>query len=100
VALAAKDRLPSLSKLSETQQRRRATKSPTQQLFATLVGLEVSPRKTREAMQFWEKIVELRDQKTRDEIWDEAFLLPTSEQLTQPLEFLKSRTVPDDLSGL
>ena len=100
VALAAKDRLPSLSKLSETQQRRRATKSPTQQLFATLVGLEVSPRKTREAMQFWEKIVELRDQKTRDEIWDEAFLLPTSEQLTQPSEFLKSRTVPDDLSGL
>ncbi|MFM8329794.1 MAG: zinc-dependent metalloprotease, partial [Actinomycetales bacterium] len=100
VALAAKERLPSLSKLSETQQRRRATKSPTSQLFATLVGLEVSPRKTREAMQFWEKIVELRDQKTRDEIWDEAFLLPTSEQLTQPLEFLKSRTVPDDLSGL
>jgi putative hydrolase len=100
VALAAKDRLPSLSKLSETQQRRRATKSPTQQLFATLVGLEVSPRKTREAMQFWEKIVELRDQKTRDEIWDESFLLPTSDQLGEPLEFLKGRTVPDDLSGL
>jgi putative hydrolase len=100
VALAAKERLPSFSRLSETQQRRRATKSPTQQLFATLVGLEVSPRKTREAMQFWEKIVELRDQKTRDEIWDEAFLLPTSDQFSDPESFLKSRTVPDDLSGL
>lgn len=100
VALAAKDRLPSLIKLRETQQRRRATKSPTQELFATLVGLEVSPRRTREATAFWEKVVELKDVKTRDEIWDESFLLPRGEQLADADAFLKSRTVPDDLSGL
>lgn len=100
VTQAARDRLPSLIKLRETQQRRRATKSPTQELFASLVGLEVSPRRTREATAFWEKIVELRDVKTRDEIWDEAFLLPRGEQLADAGAFLKSRTVPDDLSGL
>ena len=100
VTQAAKDRLPSLIKLRETQQRRRATKSPTQELFASLVGLEVSPRRTREASAFWEKVVELRDVKTRDEIWDEAFLLPRGEQLSDADAFLKSRTVPDDLSGL
>jgi putative hydrolase len=100
VTQAARDRLPSLIKLRETQQRRRATKSPTQELFASLVGLEVSPRRTREASAFWEKVVELRDVKTRDEIWDEAFLLPRGEQLSDADAFLKSRTVPDDLSGL
>jgi len=100
VALAAKDRLPSLIKLRETQQRRRATKSPTQELFATLVGLEVSPRRTREASAFWEKVVELKDIKSRDEIWEEALLLPRGEQLSDADAFLKSRTVPDDLSGL
>ncbi|MFM7889576.1 MAG: zinc-dependent metalloprotease [Actinomycetota bacterium] len=100
VTLAAKNRLPSLVRLRETQQRRRATKSPTQELFATLVGLEVSPRRTREAIAFWEKIVELRDVKSRDEIWDESFLLPRADQLGDAEAFLKSRTVPDDLSGL
>ena len=100
VTLAAKNRLPSLIQLRETQQRRRATKSPTQELFATLVGLEVSPRRTREAIAFWEKIVELKDVKSRDEIWDESFLLPRADQLGDAESFLKSRTVPDDLSGL
>ncbi len=100
VTLAAKNRLPSLIQLRETQQRRRATKSPTQELFATLVGLEVSPRRTREAIAFWEKIVELKDVKSRDEIWDESFLLPRADQLGNAEGFLKSRTVPDDLSGL
>jgi len=87
-------------KLRETQQRRRATNSPTQQLFATLVGLEVSPRRTREAIAFWEKIAELKDIQARDQIWDESFLLPTSKDLNDPEGFLKAREIPDDLSGL
>ena len=68
VTKAAGERLPSMIKLRETQQRRRATNSPTQQLFATLVGLEVSPRRTREAIAFWEKIAELKDIQARDQI--------------------------------
>lgn len=100
VTKAAGDRLPSIIKLRETQQRRRATNSPTQQLFATLVGLEVSPRRTREAISFWEKIAELKDIQSRDQIWEEAVLLPTAHQLLDPEGFLKSRTIPDDLSGL
>lgn len=97
---AAGNRLPSMIKLRETQQRRRATNSPTQQLFATLVGLEVSPRRTRESIAFWEKIVELTDVQTRDQVWEEAVLLPNAAALQDPEGFLKSRTIPDDLSGL
>ena len=100
VTHAAKDRLPSLVKLRETQQRIRATNSPTQQLFASLVGLEVSPRKMREASSFWSACTALTDVKSRDQIWDEAFLLPTGDQLGDAEAFIKSRTVPDDLSGL
>ena len=100
VVKAAADRLPSLVKLRETQQRIRATNAPTQQLFASLVGLEVSPRKTREASAFWSSLTFISDVRTRDEIWDEAVLLPTGEQLGDADAFLKGRTVPDDLSGL
>ena len=45
-------------------------------------------------------IVELQDVAFRDRIWEEAFLLPTSDQLLNPEEFIKSRIVPDDLSSL
>ncbi|NDE71667.1 MAG: hypothetical protein EB054_03025 [Actinobacteria bacterium] len=100
VTQAARDRLPSLAKLRETQQRIRATNSPTQQLFASLVGLEVSPRKSREASSFWSSLTVLSDVKSRDQIWDEAILLPAADQLSDPEAFVKSRTVPDDLSGL
>ena len=100
VSAAAGERLPSMIKLRETQQRRRATNSPTQQLFATLVGLEVSPRKTREAITFWEQIAKLKDVQTRDQVWEDPVLLPTANQLLDAESFLKSRTIPDDLSGL
>ena len=36
----------------------------------------------------------------RDQVWDEAYLLPTADQLGDAEAFVKSRTVPDDLSGL
>ncbi|NDE26702.1 MAG: hypothetical protein EB004_02720 [Actinobacteria bacterium] len=100
VVKAAADRLPSLIKLRESQSRRRATNSPTQQLFATLLGLEVSPRLTREAFSFWEKLEKIDSISARDKIWEEAFLLPTASQLLDPEGFSKSRKVPDDLSGL
>jgi putative hydrolase len=100
VVKAASDRLPSLIKLRETQVRRRATNSPTQQLFATLLGLEVSPRLTREAISFWEMLEKIDSISARDKIWEEAFLLPTASQLLDPEGFSKSRKIPDDLSGL
>ena len=100
VVKAATDRLPSLIKLRESQARRRATNSPTQQLFATLLGLEVSPRLTREAFSFWEKLEKIDSISARDKVWEEAFLLPNASQLLDPEGFSNSRKIPDDLSGL
>ena len=100
VALAADNRLPSILALQEVVRRSRATNSPTQQLFKTLLNLEVSPRKMRETTKFWEELNTLAGMDERDHRWEDAALLPRSSDLADPAAFLKSTTVPDDLSGL
>lgn len=104
-AISAQDRLPSLAQLTETHRRKRISASPTQQLFATLLGLEVSPRKMRECANFWNEIYSLGGgvnggAEVRDHRWEDATLLPTASDLADPAGFLASTTVPDDLSGL
>ena len=97
---AVGDRLPSYPALSETLRRGRATKSPTQQLFATLLGLEVSPRKMRECSLFWFEVESEIGLAGRDQRWEDPALLPRSEDLVDVKKFLTSTIVPDDLSGL
>ena len=97
-ALAAGDRLPSIEQLRETLRRRRASAAPAQQLFSSMLGLQVSPKLTREASAFWKKIREVKSIAERDQIW--SGLLPTAEDLLDPEKFLNSTSIPDDLSGL
>ncbi len=97
-ALAAGNRLPAIEQLRETLRRRRAASAPAQQLFSSMLGLEVSPKLTREASAFWKKIREVKSIAERDQIW--SGLLPTAEDLLNPEKFLESTTIPDDLSGL
>jgi putative hydrolase len=98
VTAAAGDRIPNIEQLRETQRRRRASAAPAQQLFATLLGLEVSPRLTREASAFWKTIREEHSLDTRDGLW--AGILPTADDLKDPSAFISSTQIPDDLSGL
>ncbi len=97
-ALAAGDRLPALAQLREMYRRQRATNAPSQQLFKTLLGLEVTPKLAREASTFWQKVRESKDIAARDQIW--SGILPSAEELLEPEKFLTSTQVPDDLSGL
>ncbi|MCX6444913.1 MAG: zinc-dependent metalloprotease [Actinobacteria bacterium] len=96
--LAAGERLPSLPQLREVNRRQRATNAPSQQLFKSLLGLEVRPRLAREAHAFWQKVRELKDVSARDQIW--SGILPSAEELLDPEKFLDSAVIPDDLSGL
>lgn len=125
VHLSAQDRLPSLAALEESYRRSRIESAPTQQLFAMLLGLQVSPRLTRECAQFWNEIYAMSKSETntaetntaetngaetntaesrgvtiRDHRWEDSALLPTAEDISDPAKFLASTTVPDDLSGL
>lgn len=95
---AAGERVPSLTALRELQRRTRATNAPAQQLFKTMLGLEVSPKLSREASAFWSRIRELRDIEGRDRIW--SGILPSATELLAPDLFLASTEIPDDLSGL
>jgi len=101
--LAARDRLPSLASLQESHRRSRILNAPARQLFSSLLGLEISPKKMRECTNFWNEIHALGNEngnQIRDHRWEDAALLPTSEDLVDPAAFLASTTVPDDLSGL
>ena len=98
VALAAGERLPNIGALQETLRRRRATSAPAQQLFSSLLGLQVSPRLARESAAFWKQIRELKDVESRDRVW--SGIRPSAEDLLTPESFMKSLEVPDDLSGL
>ena len=98
VSLAAGDRIPSIEQLRESHRRRRASSSPAQQLFSSMLGLQVSPKLTREASTFWKKIREVKSVGERDQIW--SGLLPTADDLLDPEKFLTSTSIPDDLSGL
>jgi len=103
--LSAKDRLPSIAALQESYRRSRIESAPTQQLFAMLLGLQISPRMTRECSNFWSEIYSMSGGvdggvEIRDHRWEDAALLPTASDLADPAKFLASTTVPDDLSGL
>ncbi len=96
--LAAGDRIPSITALRELHRRKRATSAPTQQLFKTMLGLEVSPKLAREASAFWNRVREVRDVSARDQLW--SGILPNATELLAPDLFLASTEIPDDLSGL
>lgn len=86
-AQAAGDRLPSLSKLTESARRRRATGGPAERTFEALVGMKLSPKKLREATALWEKLTEERGVDGRDAVWSHPDLMPSPEDLDDPDAF-------------
>ena len=93
------DRIPGTSALAETLRRRRATGGPAEQTFATLVGLELRPRKMREAAALWERLTEAVGADARDGVWQHPDLLPSAEDLDEPAAFI-DRMVGGDTSGM
>jgi putative hydrolase len=98
VAEAVGDRLPGADALRETLRRRRASGGPAEQTFATVVGLELRPRRLRAASELWRLLTEQRGAAGRDALWAHPDLVPTADDLDDPAGFA-SRDVLD-LSGL
>ncbi|WP_280266890.1 zinc-dependent metalloprotease [Nocardia wallacei] len=88
VSEAVGDRLPGAGALAETLRRRRATGGPAEQTFATLVGLELRPRKLREAAALWQRLTADAGIEARDAVWAHPDLLPNSEDLDNPAGFI------------
>ncbi|MEV4673120.1 zinc-dependent metalloprotease [Actinomadura sp. NPDC049382] len=96
----AEGRLPGSVKLAEAVRRRRATGGPAERTFATLVGLELRPRRLREAAALWRSLTEARGTQGRDAVWDHPDLLPTADDLDDPDGFVHGREEIEGLSDL
>ncbi len=100
VDAAASPHLPASSALRETVRRRRASGGPGEQTFASLVGLELRPRRLRDAAALWRAVLAERTQEGREAVWAHPDLLPTADDLDDPAGFAGGGSAPLDLSGL
>ncbi|HEX2357026.1 MAG TPA: zinc-dependent metalloprotease [Micromonosporaceae bacterium] len=100
VDAAAADRLPNLGRLAEAFRRRRAAGGPAEQTFAALVGLELRPRRLREASALWAALTEHRGIEGRDALWGHPDLLPSDEDFADPQGYARSQLDLGDLGDL
>src|ERR1700683_5474583 len=91
VSAAARDRLTHAGALAEAIRRRRATGGPAELTFATLVGLELRPRRLREAAEIWRRLTDVRGAEGRDALWAHPELMPTAEDFDDPEGFVAGR---------
>jgi putative hydrolase len=86
---AAGNRLPQAGALAEAIRRRRAAGGPAERTFATLVGLELRPRRLREAAAIWQGLTAERGADGRDAVWAHPDLLPTADDFDDPDGFVR-----------
>ncbi|MVA76125.1 hydrolase [Auraticoccus sp. F435] len=88
--------MPAAQALGETVRRRRATGGPAEQTFASLVGLELRPRRLRDAANLWAALRQARGVEGRDAVWKHPDLVPDAAALDDPLGFVSGAdTAPD-----
>ncbi|MCU1577928.1 MAG: zinc-dependent metalloprotease [Rhodoglobus sp.] len=101
VTAEATKRLPSSAAIAETVRRRRASGGPAESAFATLVGLELRPRRLREAAAMWQAVTDAVGNDARDELWSHPDLVPTGEDIDDPAALVARITGgapgPDDV---
>jgi putative hydrolase len=84
VTAQATSRLPKSDAVAETVRRRRAAGGPAESAFATLVGLELRPRRLREAAAMWQAVTDAVGAEKRDDLWSHPDLVPTSADIDDP----------------
>ncbi|ACQ81135.1 conserved hypothetical protein [Beutenbergia cavernae DSM 12333] len=90
-ARAVAPHLPHAVPLREMLRRRRAAGGPAEQTFAALVGLELRPRRAREAAVLWASLVEHGGAAERESVWEHPDLLPTADDLDDAAGYRERR---------
>lgn len=98
VGQATAERMPAAAKLQEAIRRRRAAGGPAEETFAALVGLELRPRRLRDASALWGSLRSRHGQEARDAVWAHPDLLPTASDLDDPLGFREDVPALEDIS--
>ena len=95
----ATKRLPKAAAVAEAVRRRRATGGPAELTFGALVGLELRPRRLREAAAMWREIGASVGIEKRDGLWDHPDVLPTAADIENPAALIsklrEGGTLPD-----
>ncbi|WP_084129316.1 zinc-dependent metalloprotease [Demequina sp. NBRC 110055] len=86
---AAAPHLSSIGQLSEMLRRRRAAGGPAEDAFKTLLGLELRPRRMREAASLWREVTLAAGPESRDRVWSHPDLLPTGADLDDRTAWVK-----------
>jgi putative hydrolase len=84
VTADATARLPSADRIAEAVRRRRAVGGPAERALGSLVGLELRPRRMREAAAMWRAVTDAVGPAGRDALWDYPDLMPTAEDIDDP----------------
>jgi uncharacterized protein (DUF2342 family) len=84
--------------LQEAVRRRRAAGGPAEAAFAALVGLELRPRRLRDASTLWGSLRSRQGLEARDAVWAHPDLLPTASDLDDPLGFREDLAEVDEIS--
>ena len=84
VTADATSRLPNSAKIAEMVRRRRAAGSPAERAFGSLVGLEIRPRRLREAAAMWRRVTEAHGAAVRDSLWDHRDAVPGAADIDDP----------------
>jgi len=92
VTADATQRLPRGDAIAETVKRPRASGGPAESAFATLVGLELRPRRLREAAQMWRRVTDAIGAEKRDSLWSQPDLIPTGEDIDDPTALISRLT--------
>ncbi|HEX6445310.1 MAG TPA: zinc-dependent metalloprotease [Streptosporangiales bacterium] len=100
VSEATRSRMPSATPLAEAVRRRRATGGPAERTLAALVGLELRPRRMREAAALWARLTEARGVDGRDKLWAHPDLLPDADDLENPDAFVSGSSELEGFSDL
>jgi len=96
VHAAATGKMSAADALRETLRRRRAAGGPAEQTFSALVGLELRPRRLRDASRLWASLADARGLEGRDAVWSHPDLLPTSADLDDPDGFVHGHDEAED----
>jgi putative hydrolase len=84
---ATRETMPAAASLAEAVRRRRAAGGPAEQTFASLVGLELRPRRMRDATTLWAALRDRQGPAARDAVWKHPDMMPTAADLDDPLGF-------------
>ena len=73
---------------------------PAEQTFATIVGLELRPRRLRNAAELWRLLGEQRGTAGRDALWAHPDLIPSADDLDDPAAFVAREELGDPIAEL